>query len=136
MSNEAKDEFGEIIDSVTIRFVARLAEETKVHAASSSVAVKGEVKSIAPPCLGFGCESRNLGVAAKKEQPPVAKMDLRTDSVMAEKGNPTQPPKTYQNPTQQLKTDQKQTQPPKTYPNPTQQLKTEQNQTQQLKTEQ
>ena len=58
---------------MTIRFEARIAEKTKVRAASSSVAVKGDVKSIVPPCLGFGGDDRNSGVGNKKAQPPVTK---------------------------------------------------------------
>ena len=73
MSNASNGEFGKSIASVTIRCEARLADVTKAHASSSSVAVTGGAQSIVPPCLGFGGDDRNSGVGNKKAQPPVTK---------------------------------------------------------------
>ena len=92
IGNVAQEEYGESIGSVVRRFDARCEENAKDHATSSGVEVKSEVKPEVPPCLNIMGDDRNLGVRAKTEPPPVTKtehkMDMDTNSISTEKGNP------------------------------------------------
>ena len=74
MGKASQVEFGKSINAVSRRFRAKLDGKAKDQATPLYEGVKSGRKSKIPPCLSFGPDARNLGLGAKTEQPPVAKL--------------------------------------------------------------